>query len=144
MPVIIYLNSWTGVQHDVFDRALNILSPGHQPRHLVVMTHLLPLRPGRWFRMFWVPTMRSIGLQKKISADGLMLHCDDCSLLAAVNDNVLRSDTTLQHAHFRMVTSATEQAWRLNTEVGNALFVIVHNTEAILLQKALILLFDFL
>lgn len=73
-----------------------------------------------------------------------MLHCDDCSLLAAVNDNVLRSDTTLQHAHFRMVTSATEQAWRLNTEVGNALFVIVHNTEAILLQKALILLFDFL
>ncbi len=73
-----------------------------------------------------------------------MLNCDEHSLLAAVNDNVLRTDTALQHAHFRMVTSATEQAWRLNTEVSNALFVIVHDTEAILLQNALILLFNFL
>lgn len=73
-----------------------------------------------------------------------MSDCDEHSLLAAVNDNVLRSDTTLQHAHFGMVTSATKQAWRLNTEVGDALFVIVHDTEAILLQKALVLLFNFL
>jgi len=54
-----YLDPWTGVQHDVFDRALDILSPGHQPRHLVVMTHLLPLCPRWWFRILWVPTMRS-------------------------------------------------------------------------------------
>lgn len=88
--------------------------------------------------------MRSIGLNNFFTADGMMLGCDECSLLAAVNDNVLRSDTTLQHAHFGMVTSATEQARRLNTKVGNALFVIVHDTEAILLQNALILLFNFL
>lgn len=42
-----YLDPGAGVQHDVFDGALDVLRPWHQPGHLVVVTDLLP--PGaRW------------------------------------------------------------------------------------------------
>lgn len=58
-----YLDSRAGIQHDVFDRALDVLSPGHQPRHLVIMTHLLPLS-SRWcFRNFRVPVIKGKGLE---------------------------------------------------------------------------------
>lgn len=43
-----------------------------------------------------------------------------------------------------MVTSAAEQARRLDAEVGDALFVIVHDAKAVLLKNALIFLFNFL
>lgn len=43
-----------------------------------------------------------------------------------------------------MVSSAAEQARWLNAEVGDSLTMIVHYTEAILLQDPLVFLFDFL
>lgn len=65
-------------------------------------------------------------------------------LLAAVDDDVLRPDAALQHAHLGMVATTTEQAGRLDAEVGDALLVVVHDAEAVLLQGPLVLLFDFL
>lgn len=65
-------------------------------------------------------------------------------LLAAIDDDVLWPYAALQHAHLGVVAAATEQAWRLDAEVGNALLVVVHDAEAILLQGPLVLLFDFL
>lgn len=64
--------------------------------------------------------------------------------LAAVNDYVLRPDAPLEHAHLGVVSAAPEQTRGLNAEVGDALAVVVHDAEAILLQEALVLLFDFL
>lgn len=64
--------------------------------------------------------------------------------LAAVDDDVLRPDAPLQHAHLGVVSAATEQTRRLDAEVGDALAMVVHDAEAVLLQGALILLFDFL
>lgn len=43
-----------------------------------------------------------------------------------------------------MVSTATEQPRGLNAEVGDAFPVVVHDAEAILLQQALVLRFDFL
>lgn len=64
--------------------------------------------------------------------------------LAAVDDDVLRPDAALEHAHLWMVSSTTEQTRGLDAEVGDALAVVVHDAEAVLLQGALVLLFDFL
>lgn len=64
--------------------------------------------------------------------------------LAAVDDDVLGPDAAFQHAHLGMVTSASEESGGLDAEVADALAVVVHQTEAVLLQDALILLFDFL
>lgn len=64
--------------------------------------------------------------------------------LAAVDDDVLRSDAAFQFAHLRMVPAASEQTRRLNTEVADSLLVVVHNTVSILLQNAFILFFGFL
>lgn len=64
--------------------------------------------------------------------------------LAAVDDDVLGPDAALQHAHLGVVSTATEQTRRLNAVVGDALAVVVHDAEAVLLQGALVLLFDFL
>ena len=46
-----YLDPGAGVQHDVLDGALDVLRPGHQPRHLVVVAQLLPTRPGGGLRV---------------------------------------------------------------------------------------------
>lgn len=43
-----------------------------------------------------------------------------------------------------MVSSTTEQARRLDAEVGDALFVVVHDAEAVLQQESLVFFFDFL
>lgn len=67
-----------------------------------------------------------------------------CHTLAAVDDDVLRPDAAFQHSHFGMVSSAAEQAGRLDAEVCDALFVVVHDAEAILLQKPLVFFFYFL
>lgn len=63
-------------------------------------------------------------------------------LPAAVDDNVLGLDPLLQHALFRMFSSASEQPGRLNLKVANALPVVVQHTVAILLQDLLIGLFN--
>ena len=65
-------------------------------------------------------------------------------LLAAVDDDILGADTALKHAHLGVVPATAEQARRLDAEVGDALAVVVHDAEAVLLQDALVLLFDFL
>lgn len=56
----------------------------------------------------------------------------------------MRPDPTFEHAHFRMVSTTTEQARGFNAEVSNTLLVVVHDTEAVLLQGALILFLYFL
>lgn len=56
-----------------------------------------------------------------------------CSL-AAVNDDVFWHDASLQHAHFGMVPTTSEETGGLNLEVGNPLFVVVHHTVTIFLQ----------
>lgn len=45
------LDSGAGVEHDVFDGALNVLRPRHQPCDFVVMTNFLPPGAGRRFRV---------------------------------------------------------------------------------------------
>ena len=74
---------------------------------------------------------------------GTHTHGDVYSL-AAVDDDVLRPAATLQHAHLGVVAAATEEAGGLNAKVSDALLVVVHEAEAVLLQDALVLLFDFL
>lgn len=69
--------------------------------------------------------------------------CWDHSL-AAVNNDVFRSNAAFQHAHLWMVTSSSEEAWRLDAEISNPLLVVVHDAETIFLEDPLILLFDFL
>lgn len=64
--------------------------------------------------------------------------------LAAVDDDVLRPDAAFEHAHLGVVSTATEQAWRLNAEIGDTFPVVVHDAEAVLLQDALIFLLNFL
>lgn len=39
-----------GVEHDVFNGALDVLSPTGQPCHAIVMSNLLPAVTGRWHR----------------------------------------------------------------------------------------------
>lgn len=53
-----YLDPGAGVQHDVFDGALNVLRPRHQPSHLVVVTNLFPLGAWRRLGVFGVPVKR--------------------------------------------------------------------------------------
>lgn len=54
--------------------------------------------------------------------------------LAAVDDYVLGQDPSLQHAHLGVVATAPEKPRRFYLEVGNPLFVVIHNTEAIFFQ----------
>lgn len=56
----------------------------------------------------------------------------------------MRPDAPLEHAHLGVVATTTEQTRGLNAKVGDALAVVVHDAEAVLLQQALVLLFDFL
>lgn len=56
-----------------------------------------------------------------------------CSL-AAVNDDVLGHDASLQHSHLGMVPTTSEQTWGFNLKVGDPLLVVVHHTVTILLQ----------
>jgi len=53
--VCVYLDPGAGVQHDVLDGALDVLRPGHQPGHLVVMPDLLPPGPGGRLGVLGVP-----------------------------------------------------------------------------------------
>lgn len=48
------LNSGAGVEHDVFDGALNVLRPRHQPCDFVVMTNFLPPGAWGWFGVNWI------------------------------------------------------------------------------------------
>lgn len=131
-----YLDPGAGVQHDVLDGALNVLRPRHQPSHLVVMTNLFPLPAWGRLRMLGVPVRSTLVFYhittdftcKFISVEKATLHS-----LAAVDDDVLGPDATLEHAHLRMVSTATEQARGLNAEVSDTFPVVVHNAEAILL-----------
>ena len=45
-----YLEFRVGIEHDVFNRSLNVLGPAGQPCHSVVMTNLLPFVTGRRHR----------------------------------------------------------------------------------------------
>lgn len=63
-------------------------------------------------------------------------------LLATVDDDVLWLDSLLQHALFGMLSSATEQARRLNLEVAYALLVVVQQAVAVLLSDLLVGLFQ--
>lgn len=51
--------------------------------------------------------------------------------LAAVDDDVLGHDPSLQHAHLGVVATATEKPRWFDLEVGNPLSVVIHNAEAI-------------
>lgn len=53
--------------------------------------------------------------------------------LAAVDDDVLRSDATFKHAHLWMISATTEQTRGFNAEISNAFPVVVHDAEAIFL-----------
>lgn len=64
--------------------------------------------------------------------------------LAAVDNDVFGPTAALQHAHLGVVSAAAEEAGGLDAEVGDALLVVVHEAEAVLLQDPLVLLFDFL
>lgn len=64
--------------------------------------------------------------------------------LAAVDDDVLGPDAPFEHTHFGMVTATSEKAGGLDAEVGDALFMVVHDTEAVRLQEPLIFSFYFL
>ena len=60
--------------------------------------------------------------------------------LAAVDDDVFGPGAAFEHAHLRVVSTASEQTRGLDAEVSNALPVVVHDAEAVLLQEALVLL----
>lgn len=64
--------------------------------------------------------------------------------LATVNDDVFRSDASLQHSHLWMIASSSEESRRLDSEVPDSLLVVVHDAEPILLEDSLIVLFNFL
>lgn len=64
--------------------------------------------------------------------------------LAAVDNDIFRSDASLQHAHLWMVASSSEEPRGLDAEVSDPLLVVVHDAEAILLEGSLVLLLDFL
>ena len=63
------LDSGTGIQHDVFDRSLNILCPGDQPSNPVIMSDFFPFMSWR--------RRRSLGI------------------FATVDNDVLRHDPSL-------------------------------------------------
>jgi hypothetical protein len=62
--------------------------------------------------------------------------------LAAVDGDFLWLDPLLQLAHLGVFSPATEQPWRLHTEVPDLLPVTVQLTEAILLRQLAVLLFQ--
>lgn len=64
--------------------------------------------------------------------------------LAAVDDNVFWHDPLLQHAHFGVVTTATEKPWRLGFEVAYLLPVPIKDAVPILLLDLIRLLLQFL
>lgn len=45
-----YLEFWVGIEHDVLNGALDVLSPAGQPCHSVVMSDLLPVVTNRRHR----------------------------------------------------------------------------------------------
>lgn len=59
---------------------------------------------------------------------------DELCSLATVDDYVLRHDPSLQHAHLGVVATASEKPRRFYLKIGNPLFVVIHNTEAIFFQ----------
>lgn len=77
----------------------------------------------------------------------MIYHCSRIlrvcvQLPAAVDDNILRPDPLLQHALFRMFSSASEQPRRLNLKVPDALSMVVQHTVSVLFQNFLISLFN--
>lgn len=71
----------------------------------------------------------------------LAVDCYDRASLAAVDDDVFRLNTFLQHSLFRMVSSASEKPWRFNLKVPNAFTMVVQHTVSILVNNFLIGLF---
>lgn len=139
-----HLNPGAGVQHDVLDGALDVLRPRHQPRYFVVVTDFFPLGSRRRLRVLRVP-LRSIQASESAQRDPLeQRRTVKPPSLAAVDDDVLGSDATLQHAHLGVVAPATEQPRGLDAEVSDAFLVVVHDAETILLQEALVPFFNFL
>lgn len=59
-------------------------------------------------------------------------------ILGAVNNDVFWHDTLLEHALLGVFSSASEQTWRFNLEVANALSVSVNVAPAILLDQLFI------
>lgn len=64
--------------------------------------------------------------------------------LATVNNDVFRSDASLQHAHLWMIAPSSEEPRGLDAEVPDPLLVVVHDAKAVLLEDSLVLLLDFL
>lgn len=73
-----------------------------------------------------------------------MHHDGEIYPLATVNNDIFRSDASLQHAHLWMIASSPEEPGGLDAEVPDPLFVVVHDAKPILLEDSLVLLFDFL
>lgn len=139
-----HLYPGAGVQHDVLDGALDVLRPRHQPRYFVVMANFFPLGSRRRFRVLGVPSRSRFIIRILNILERKKNKKKKNNPPAAVDDNVLGSDAPFQHAHLRVVSSATEQSRGLDAEVCDALLVVVHDAETKLLQDALTLFFCFL
>ena len=73
-----------------------------------------------------------------------MAQTEPIFLLAAVDDDIFRHNTALQHALFGVIATASEQAWRLNLEVANLLLVSVNDAKAVFSCDLLILFLQLL
>lgn len=60
----LYLKFGVGIKHDVFNGALDVLSPAGQPCHSVVMSNLLPVVTSRWHRDTGFSANEREGVQK--------------------------------------------------------------------------------
>ena len=93
LPVLLPLQPGARVQHDIFYLTLDVLRPGRQPCHRVVVLDFLPLVAiGR----LW-----------------------DFAVLAAVDYHVLRHDPPLDHTLLWVLASTSEQRGRLSSERSN-------------------------
>lgn len=64
--------------------------------------------------------------------------------LATVDDHIFWHNPLLQHAHFGVITTSTEQPWRLSFEVAYLLPVPIKDAVSILLLDLICLLLQFL
>ena len=114
LPVLLALELGRRVEHDVLDLVLDVLRPGRQPRHRVVVLDLLP-----------AVSLRGFGHVR---------------VLGAVNDDVLWHHPALELALLGVLPAAAEQARGLSAEVADLLLVSVDSAESVLGLDGVVLL----
>ena len=92
-----------------------------------------------WGNVPWSNSLLNRERQSDTDRKDRQKHTQTLFLLAAVDDDILRHNTTLQHALFWVITTTSEQTWRLNLEVTNLLSVSINSAEAILSGDPLVL-----